>query len=543
MAVLHDVTSHAREDIPGTVNLQAREGEETHYGQALYPVPSADPNDPLQWPAWKKHAIMFICCTYSFLGISALLGPATYIGLWSAEFGVDPNTAAGLVNYPNLVFGFGNFILIPLYRKIGRRPVMLLSLVFYAAGVIGAAEASTYSGLMGARIVHSFGSGVCEALPVQLVNDIFFLHERGKKLGWYTIALCLGATGPMFSAFMLAGGYSWHLFFYVEFAFAGALLILAFFLVEESMFTRLPAPPPPPNDASSSNPAVQKTEGSVSEHETTPPEPAATSSLPPRKTLLQQLAPFGATDPATSWRATLLMPLRSFTYLLVPSTFWVITTYGIFIGLCGFSFNFVFPLKIVAPPYNWPQTNSGLHALATMVGFACAVPFLPTSDILAARLTKRNGGVREAEMRLGVLFPAVLAAPAGQVLFGIAAARDLHWICYFLAIGLTQWAGYFFFTVTLAYAVDSHNANLSEQLITINLGKQAISFGFSLELLNWILEHGYVVIIIGAFVPILVINCLMVVVFMIWGKSIRVATANSWVARFHARTIVAGESH
>jgi hypothetical protein len=39
---------------------------------------------------------------------------------------------------------------------------------------------------MAARIVHGFGSGVCEALPVQLVNDIFFLHERGKRIGYYT---------------------------------------------------------------------------------------------------------------------------------------------------------------------------------------------------------------------------------------------------------------------------------------------------------------------------------------------------------------------
>ncbi|KAK4041203.1 hypothetical protein C8A01DRAFT_14998 [Parachaetomium inaequale] len=554
MAVRHDVRSHAHEEgVPGTVNLQAQEGEEMHYGQALYPVPSADPNDPLQWPAWKKHMIMFCCCAFSFLGISALLGPATYIGVWSAEFGVDPNTAAGLVNYPNLIFGFGNFILIPLYRKIGRRPVMLLSLIAYAAGVIGAAEATTYSGLMGARIVHGFGSGVCEALPVQLVNDIFFLHERGKKLGWYTIALCLGATGPMFAGFMLAAGYSWHLFFYVEFAFAGALLILAFFFVEESMYFRKPIPPPSstnsgthlPPTSSSTTPKAETEETISSEHEHKEQQPPShpPASIPPRKTLLHQLRPWGATDPSTPWRTALAMPLRSFTYLLVPSTLWVITTYGIFIGLCGFSFNFVFPLKIVAPPYNWPATNSGLHALATLIGFACAVPFLPTSDMLAARLTKRNGGVREAEMRLGVLAGAVLAAPAGQVLFGVAAARDLHWACYFVAIGLTQWAGYFFFTVTLAYAVDSHNASLSEQLIIMSLGKQAISFGFSLELLNWILRHGYLTIVVGAFVPILVVNCLMVVVFIVWGKRMRVATARSWVARYHARTIVEGEGH
>lgn len=40
--------SHAHEQIPGTVNLRAIEGDDTAYGQAYYPVPSTDPNDPLQ---------------------------------------------------------------------------------------------------------------------------------------------------------------------------------------------------------------------------------------------------------------------------------------------------------------------------------------------------------------------------------------------------------------------------------------------------------------------------------------------------------------
>lgn len=39
---------------------------------------------------------------------------------------------------------------------------------------------------MAARVIHGFGSCVCEALPVQLVNDIFFLHERGERIGYYT---------------------------------------------------------------------------------------------------------------------------------------------------------------------------------------------------------------------------------------------------------------------------------------------------------------------------------------------------------------------
>lgn len=49
LANTHDHHSHAQEcDIPGTVDLSAAEGDDTAYGQALYPVPAEDPNDPLQ---------------------------------------------------------------------------------------------------------------------------------------------------------------------------------------------------------------------------------------------------------------------------------------------------------------------------------------------------------------------------------------------------------------------------------------------------------------------------------------------------------------
>lgn len=56
---------------------------------------------------------------------------------------------------------------------------------------------------MAARVVHGFGAGVCEALPVQLVNDIFFLHERGKRIGYYTstfhVLTCVNIAPPYFN--------------------------------------------------------------------------------------------------------------------------------------------------------------------------------------------------------------------------------------------------------------------------------------------------------------------------------------------------------
>ncbi|CAI7663556.1 unnamed protein product [Penicillium manginii] len=104
----HLAHSHAHEgEIPGTVDLSAAEGDDTAYGQALYPVPAEDPNDPLQWPGWKKNIILIIVSIYSFLGNSSLTGPSVYISIYSEEFGISPAEASGLISYPNLAFGFG----------------------------------------------------------------------------------------------------------------------------------------------------------------------------------------------------------------------------------------------------------------------------------------------------------------------------------------------------------------------------------------------------------------------------------------------------
>ncbi|KAI4731336.1 MFS general substrate transporter [Aureobasidium sp. EXF-10728] len=314
---------------------------------------------------------------------------------------------------------------------------------------------------MAARIIHALGSGVCEALPVQLVNDIFFLHERGKRLGYYTVCLCWGSTGPL-------------LYFYVEFAFACALLILAFIFVEETAYKRVVVATSAPDSDN---------EKGHSEHV------EVITMVPPRRSWFQTLKPWSGIDHEAEFFMTML---RSFSYFFVPSVLWV----------------------IVAPPYSWAPSNSGLIALGNIIGYALAVPFASSSDRIAAYLTKRNNSIREAEMRLWVLIPVCLIAPAGLILYGFTAERNLHWIGYFAGVAMTDFVSYFYFSFVLAYAVDSMTANTAEMLICMNLGKQAISFGMGIYLLDWILEHGYAKIIAGAFCAVLAINNLAVLVFL-----------------------------
>ncbi|KAI5921198.1 putative MFS transporter [Camillea tinctor] len=522
---VHLVHSHAHEEgLPGTVNVKAAEGDDTGYGQALYPVPAEDPNDPLQWSKFRKMMILVVVCLYSFLGNSALLGVGPYITLWSQVFQVSPADASALVSYPNLAYGFGSLLLVPLYLKIGRRPVMLGSMIAFIAGLAGCSRANSYAGLMTARVIHSFGAGVCEALPVQLVNDIFFLHERGKRIGYYTFAMCMAALSTIPAAYMLPTRYSWRLFFYVNLALAGALFILAFFFVEESSYDRETYIV---RDSSSERSDVNARE--VKPVSSTVEQARA---IPARKTFLETLQPWGRIDHSVPF-FTLIW--RSFTYFLVPQVLWVITTFGIIIGLGGLAFNFVFPIKIMAPPYNWPESSSGVNSVGSIAGFVLAVPFTPTSDRLAAYLTRRNNGIREAEMRLGVMLPAMIIAPIGLVVYGLTAELNLHWIGYFFGSGLASWGGYFFYCFTLAYAVDSYNSNTSEMLIAMNVGKQAVSFGLGYKVLDWVMQSGYAVVIAGGFGGIFLVNNLFLIVFMIWGKSIRRYMATSWLSKLHGR--------
>lgn len=123
----------------------------------------------------------------------------------------------------------------------------------------------------------------------------------------------------MYAGYMLAGGYSWRLFFYVESAFAAALLILAFFIVEETTYKR-----PEPGTESplpSVNESEEKIQGATQMENVTP------VVLPERKSFIETLKPWSSIDPDAQFFVTMF---RSFTYFFVPAVFWVISSFGMF---------------------------------------------------------------------------------------------------------------------------------------------------------------------------------------------------------------------
>jgi hypothetical protein len=73
----------------------------------LVPQPSDDPNDPLNWPNWKRRVAYFSVAIFAGLGTWVVSGIGSGLILIMNEFGEDlQDTVNGAINWSILTLGF-----------------------------------------------------------------------------------------------------------------------------------------------------------------------------------------------------------------------------------------------------------------------------------------------------------------------------------------------------------------------------------------------------------------------------------------------------
>lgn len=129
----------------------------------------------------------------AFLGIYsvALINPS--IVLLSKAMHVDSKTAAYSTTTAIIIGGVSPFILTPISDVYGRRPVTLFALLITTLGSVGSGRSMNFATLVGTRAMTGFGIGGLMSVGTAVVNDMFFLHERGEKTGVYSIFVTNGA--------------------------------------------------------------------------------------------------------------------------------------------------------------------------------------------------------------------------------------------------------------------------------------------------------------------------------------------------------------
>jgi MFS family permease len=114
----------------------------------------------------------------AFLGPynAALINPS--LVLLSKAMSVNTKVASYSTTTAILTGGLSPFFWTPLTNTYGRRPITLLAILIT---------------ILGTRAVCGFGFGGMMSVGTAVVNDMFFLHERGEKTGVYSIFVTNGA--------------------------------------------------------------------------------------------------------------------------------------------------------------------------------------------------------------------------------------------------------------------------------------------------------------------------------------------------------------
>lgn len=143
----------------------------------LVPQPSDDPNDPLNWPLWRRDLIAFILSLTAIFATS--LGPilaanTITLSLWLS---VMFTQVALLTGYFLLGVGIGGFFFVPSSRIWGKRHAFLIgTAILIATSAWAGAVGKNYDSLLWARIIQGVGAAPFEALVNATVGDLYFVH-------------------------------------------------------------------------------------------------------------------------------------------------------------------------------------------------------------------------------------------------------------------------------------------------------------------------------------------------------------------------------
>lgn len=122
---------------------------------------------------------------YVWVGVTSALSIAPMFPLLGAEFHLNQQQLSLLTGLNVITLGFANLFIVPLSNIFGRRPTSIVFGILIFLTCIWEALATSHRSLLAARACNGIAAATSESIMVQIVADMFFLHERGTWMGVY----------------------------------------------------------------------------------------------------------------------------------------------------------------------------------------------------------------------------------------------------------------------------------------------------------------------------------------------------------------------
>ncbi|KAI0257436.1 major facilitator superfamily domain-containing protein [Lactifluus subvellereus] len=194
-----------------------------------------DPDNPLNWPTWRRWYITFIGGFLVLNATFASAAPSNMLPQMMEQFGFGEEVATLTVSLFIAGYCVGPLVWGPLSEDIGRRPVYLITFLFYTGFQVGCALSKNTASIL----IFRFLGGTFAAAPLTnsgaVVGDIWDAKTRGKAMLLFAVSPFAGpALGPVVAGWMAVSGVSWRWLFWVLTMFASLCLVLVLFTVPET---------------------------------------------------------------------------------------------------------------------------------------------------------------------------------------------------------------------------------------------------------------------------------------------------------------------
>ncbi|RDW88471.1 hypothetical protein BP6252_00503 [Coleophoma cylindrospora] len=525
---------------PGTIRLETIQRSNGN-DIILQPRPSSDPNDPLNWPRWRKNWNFSLCCFYTLM-VFALIDAAT--PTW-APMNVELGFSYTILNDSYAVgcgtLAFGAFLLIPFALKYGRRPIYLFSTLAQFAISVWSAKLQTVADIM---LVNAFSCGVgalAEVIVQMTIADVFFVHQRGLMNTIYIWSVNVGGSLAPVAAGYITLSQGWRWVWWWNAIFFGVCFVLFAFTYEESKYDHstlsgvspeernvVPATGPSSEDALDEKALPVKAsdrasnEGVSALHDST--QLSIDQSIP-RKTYWEKLAV--TTTSAGSFKTFARHGYQPAVILFtIPGVGYMSLVYGVMLAWSTVMVT-ILSSTMALPPYNFDSAQIGLMSLPAFIGTTLGSLITgPLSDWSILYLSRRNKGVYEPEMRLWMMVPFIPFVPLGALMFGIGLNNGLSWPIIAVGYAICNFGVAPISSIALTYITDSYTDIVGDALVAVTFTRNAVGTIFVFALSPWIAAVG----ISNVIITITVIGTAVLAfvgVFIVWGKKMRVKNAES----------------
>lgn len=445
---------------PGTVRLE--DENSAHDGIILQPRPTEDPNDPLNWPNWRKYLNFGIVGFYVLL-VSEFINSATPTwGPMQRELGFSDQVLNASYAIGCAFLAIGALILVPFALKFGRRPLYIISSLIQCGVSIWSAKLQNVADLLLVNVLCTGFGALAEVIVQMTIADMFFVHQRGTFNSIYIwlwqVAVSLG---PFIAGFITVGQ-GWRWVWWWNAIFFGVFFLVACFCYEDTKYCPESSPSPTQTESTEapSNPATEGRENTRPVSEEGSPHDLYAVRINhdiPVKTYWQRLAITTTSSSGGGIKSFLGHMYQPLVLLgTVPAIAYTALAYGILIALQDVM-STSFSLHMTRPPYNFAPNQIGLMNLSKLVGSTIGSLIVgPVSDAMIVWLARRNNGIYEPEFRLWSLVPFLPFIPAGALMVGFGLQNGLPWPVIAVGLAFYKLGIAPVNSITITYLTDSY---------------------------------------------------------------------------------------